>query len=268
MSESIDRRSLEQRVAVVTGAGNGIGAATAELLAVRGASVAVLDIDADAAHRTTERIREAGGHAVAVATDIGDAAQVDAAYTQIDSLLGPLDVLVNNAAALNLLEHDSAAADLDLDIARRTFDVNVVGVMSTIRGALARMTPRRRGSIVNLSSVSSLGGEIRLTAYGASKAAINQLTRAVATQYGRYGVRCNAIAPGLVNSRSGRVDDDRLAKYRRHHVTPDVGHPSDLAEVVAFLASDAASFVTGQLIAVDGGASTHLSWAAEDLPRV
>jgi NAD(P)-dependent dehydrogenase (short-subunit alcohol dehydrogenase family) len=129
------------------------------------------------------------------------------------------------------------------------------------------MLPAGRGSIVNCSSVSSLGGEFGQTAYGASKAAVNQFTRSVATQYGRLGIRCNAVAPGLTRTGSGRIDDDRLEKYRRHHATPYLGEPADIAHLIAFLASDAARFITGQVVAADGGASTHLSWAAEDFPR-
>lgn len=268
MTYTSDRRSLEGRIAVITGAGSGIGAATAMLLAQRGARVAILDIDGASARRTAEVIGTVGGTALALSTDIAEPSQVEQAFTSVDDTFGPTDILVNNAAALDLLARDGVAGESIDDIVRRTLDVNVVGVMSMIRSALARMTPSRRGSIVNLSSVSSLGGEVGMTAYGASKAAVNQLTRAVATQYGRFGIRCNAIAPGLVDSRSGRVSAERLEKYRRHHVTPDLGDPSDVAEVAAFLASDAASFITGQVIAVDGGASTHVSWAAEDLPRL
>jgi NAD(P)-dependent dehydrogenase (short-subunit alcohol dehydrogenase family) len=266
--ESRERTSLEGLVAIVTGAGNGIGAETSRLLARRGARVVVADIDSAAGGSTVDEIVATGGSAILSVADISAQDQVEATFAAAHEAYGRLDVLVNNAAALNLIAGDRLAAELDLENAKRTFEVNVAGVMAMTRAALRTMVPQRSGSIINFSSASSMGGEFGLTAYGASKAAVNQYTRAVATQYGRYGIRCNAIAPGLVNSKSGRVTPERLEKYRRHHVTPDIGKPSDVAEVVAFFASEASSFVTGQVLAVDGGATAHLSWAAEDLPAL
>jgi NAD(P)-dependent dehydrogenase (short-subunit alcohol dehydrogenase family) len=255
------------KVALVTGGARGIGLATCHLLAAGGASVVVVDRDQAAGELAVKAIRDRGGAAVSLGADVSSEQDVAAVFDHVQAAFGRLDVLVNNAAALNLLAQDKRAAEIDTANWRSAFDVNVTGTMMCTRGALQLMLPAGRGSIVNCSSVSSLGGEFGQTAYGASKAAVNQFTRSVATQYGRLGIRCNAVAPGLTRTGSGRVDDDGLGKYRRHHATPYLGEPADIAHLIAFLASDAARFITGQVVAADGGASTHLSWAAEDFPR-
>jgi NAD(P)-dependent dehydrogenase (short-subunit alcohol dehydrogenase family) len=259
-------RSRQHNVAVVTGGARGIGLATCQLLAAEGARVVVVDRDAAAGEAAAAVIREAGGQALALGADVSREDEVAAVFETVHGTFGGLDILVNNAAALNLLAGDHQAADIDAANWRATFDVNVTGTMICTRAALRQMLPSHRGAIVNCSSVSSLGGEFGQTAYGASKAAINQFTRSVATQYGRLGIRCNAVAPGLTQTSSGRVDVERLARYRRHHATAYLGEPADIARAIVFLASDAGRFVTGQVLTVDGGATSHLSWAAEDFP--
>jgi NAD(P)-dependent dehydrogenase (short-subunit alcohol dehydrogenase family) len=230
-------------------------------------TVIVVDRDATAGEAASTAIRDHGGTAVPLSADVSSEEEVTAVFESVRSMFGRLDILVNNAAALNLLAGDKRAADVDTANWRSTFDVNVTGTMMCTRAALRLMLPALRGSIVNCSSVSSLGGEFSQTAYGASKAAINQFTRSVSTQYGRFGIRCNAVAPGLTQTGSGRVDPDQLAKYQRHHATAYLGDPPDIAQAIAFLASDAARFITGQVLVADGGASSHLSWAAEDFSR-
>jgi NAD(P)-dependent dehydrogenase (short-subunit alcohol dehydrogenase family) len=254
----------QSMVAMVTGGARGIGLATAQLLAADGIRVVVVDRDAAAGEQAAVVIRDAGGEALPLSTDVSREEEVAALFEAVGDAFGRLDILVNNAAALNLLAGDNRAAEIDTANWRATFDVNVTGTMLCTRSALRLMLPAGRGAIVNCSSVSSLGGEFGQTAYGASKAAINQFTRAVATQYGRRGIRCNAVAPGLTQTRSGRVDSTRLARYRRHHATAYLGEPTDIARAITFLATDAGRFVTGQLLTVDGGATSHLSWAAED----
>jgi NAD(P)-dependent dehydrogenase (short-subunit alcohol dehydrogenase family) len=258
------RTDLKGRVALVTGAGKGIGAESSRLLAQRGAAVAVIDIDPQAASSVADAIVAAGGSALAIEADVSINDQVDKAVAATANAFGQIDILFNNAAALNLARGDRQAAQIDDQNWRDTLNVNLTGLMLFTRAVLLKMIPRKTGSIINCSSISSLGGEFGLTAYSASKAAINQFTRSVATQYGRSGIRCNGIAPGLIQSGSGRVSPERLEMYQRHHATPYLGEPADIAEAVAFLASDASRFITGHILVVDGGATAHASWSAEE----
>jgi NAD(P)-dependent dehydrogenase (short-subunit alcohol dehydrogenase family) len=258
------RTDLGGRVALVTGAGKGIGAESSRLLAQRGAAVAVVDIDREAASSVAEAIASAGGSAFAIEADVSRGDQVEKAVAATVGKFSQIDILFNNAAALNLARGDRLAAQIDDQNWQDTLNVNLTGLMFFTRAVLQHMVARKAGSIINCSSISSLGGEFGLTAYSASKAAINQFTRSVATQYGRSGIRCNGIAPGLIQSGSGRVSPERLKMYQRHHATPYLGEPGDIAEAVAFLASDASRFITGHILVVDGGATAHASWSAEE----
>ncbi|MGD9812282.1 MAG: SDR family NAD(P)-dependent oxidoreductase, partial [Sphingobium sp.] len=262
-------RDLDGRVAVIFGAGRAtaIGAHTGHMLARRGASVIISDIDGEAARSTAAAICDAGHRAIAVPADVSDEAQVRATIDAATSHFGKLDILFNNAAGLHLTAGDFFAGDIDVDNWRRTFEINTLGVMLACKHAIPVMLKGGGGSIINTSSGSSQGGELKLTAYSASKAAVNQFTRTVATQYGKRGIRCNAILPGMILTQAGRVTPEVQAQYLRHHLTPYVGEPDDIAHMVAFLASDAAKFVTGQLISVDGGIGAHIATFADDWER-
>jgi 3-oxoacyl-[acyl-carrier protein] reductase len=244
------------RVAVVTGAARGIGAATALQFASEGAAVAVLDLSADECSSVVEQIRSSGGTAVAYGCDVADEAQVDAVIDKVAAELGGVDVLVNNAGVLrdNLL-HKMSSSDWDT-----VMNVHLRGAFLCSRAAQRHMVPRRSGKIVNTSSVSALGNRGQAN-YAAAKAGIQGFTRTLAMELGPFGINVNAVAPGFIvtemtdatAARVGLSSEQMQAKAAEITPLRRVGQPSDIARVVAFLAGDAASFITGQTIYVDGG---------------
>jgi NAD(P)-dependent dehydrogenase (short-subunit alcohol dehydrogenase family) len=255
------RGKLEGKVAIVTGAASGIGRATARAMAAEGASVLVADVNRDGAQQVVREITAAGGAAQAQQTDVADEASVAAMIDAAVKAFGGLDVLHNNAAASDpaLLSRDLDIVDLDVAVLDRTFAVNLKGPLLGCKHAIPRMLARGGGSIVNTSSAAALVGDPVRTAYGASKAALDSLTRYVATQYGKRGIRCNSIAPGVIATPAlaANVPPEMIAVYERSHLTPRLGLPEDIAAAVVFLASDDAAFITGQTLSVDGGLLAH-----------
>ncbi|WP_300400458.1 SDR family NAD(P)-dependent oxidoreductase [Nocardioides sp.] len=249
---------LAGRVAVVTGAGSGIGAETARLLARRGATVVVSDLDEPAARAVVDELVDTGATATAVATDVSDEHQVRGLFARVRTDHGRLDVLHNNAAAMGLATRDPGAVRLDAEVWDATFAVNARGPFLGCKHGIPLMLDSGGGAIVNTSSISAEVGEATITAYGASKAAVSQLTRSVAAQWGKRGIRCNAVAAGLVLSPSGlQLPEALRAIYLRHTLTPYLGEPEDIAHVVAFLASDEARYITAQVVRADGGLTDH-----------
>jgi len=259
--------ALKDRVAIVFGSATGIGAACARTLADRGATVILADIAMEAAERTAARITAAGGQAAATRCDVSAEADVAAAVALAQTEFGRLDIVHNNAAAMHLVAKDRPVADEDVEHWDQTMAINLRGQMLGCKHAIPAMIRSGGGSIINTSSASALWGELMQTAYGVSKAAVAQLTRSVATQYGRKGIRCNAILPGLVTVERQGTGDTASAEFReslaRNHLTPYVGEPQDIANVVAFLASDDSRFVTGHLFSVDGGLTVHQAMYAD-----
>ncbi|MFI1996150.1 3-oxoacyl-ACP reductase FabG [Actinoplanes sp. NPDC020271] len=244
------------RVAIITGAARGIGAATALQFASEGAAVAVLDLNESDCADVVARIQAAGGTAIALGCDVADESQVDAAIDKVAAELGGVDVLVNNAGVTrdNLL-HKMPASDWDL-----VMNVHLRGAFLCSRAAQRHMVPKRSGKIVNTSSVSALGNRGQAN-YAAAKAGIQGLTRTLAMELGPFNINVNAVAPGFIvtemtdatAARIGVSAADMQAKAAEITPLRRVGHPEDIAKVVAFLAGDAASFVTGQTVYVDGG---------------
>ncbi|GAA2702967.1 MULTISPECIES: 3-oxoacyl-ACP reductase FabG [Actinoplanes] len=244
------------RVAIVTGAARGIGAATALQFASEGAAVAVLDLDESDCAGIVGRIRAAGGTAIALGCDVADEAQVDAAVDKVAAELGGVDVLVNNAGVTrdNLL-HKMSAGDWDL-----VMNVHLRGAFLCSRAVQRHMVPKRYGKIINTSSVSALGNRGQAN-YATAKAGIQGLTRTLAMELGPFNINVNAVAPGFIATemtdataaRIGLSAADMQAKAAEITPLRRVGQPEDIARVVAFLAGDAASFVTGQTLYVDGG---------------
>ena len=253
---------LIDKVAIVTGGGGGIGGATARALAAEGAAVVVVDIDEAAAGRTEATIVEGGGQAAAFGADLSDEDQVIAAVATTMTRFGRIDVLHNNAALTDsdFLMRDTSVTDLSLDVWERTMAVNLRSQMLTCKHVVPEMVRGGGGSIINMSSGASLKGDRTRTAYGVSKAGVNALTMYVATSHGKQGIRVNTILPGLVitDAVQAHLNEKMLAGLGKATLTPSVGQPEDIADVVVFLASDESRYITGQMIAVDGGMSAHV----------
>ena len=250
------------KVAVVTGAASGIGRATAELLAAEGASVVVADIDGDGAQVVARGIAEAGGQARAVTADVSDEAQVAAMIATAVEAFGALHVLHNNAA-LNRgegLARDRGVDSLDLGVWDRSLEVNLTGTMLPCKHAVPEMIRAGGGSIINTASNLALAGDPDQSAYPAAKAGVIGLTKAVATAYGRFGIRCNVLSPGMIMTPAvtSSVPPDVIDAIAAHNLLPRLGQPEDMAQAVLFFASDESSFITGQTVCVDGGQLTHL----------
>jgi NAD(P)-dependent dehydrogenase (short-subunit alcohol dehydrogenase family) len=261
---------LSGKVAIVTGAASyhgdddlsrpGQGSESAQTLARLGAAVVLADINGDAAERRAEQIRADGGDAFAVATDVTDEAQVKRMVQTAVDEFGRLDILHNNAANLYALfdPGDPDITQMEVDAWELLMRNLLLAYMLGCKHAIPAMVANGGGSIICMSSISGMVGEPNLTIYGVAKAGINQLVRAVSAQWGKQGIRCNAVAPGLILSPpSLGLGEELIGEYTRQSDTPYVGQPLDTAKVVAFLASDAARYITGQVIPVDGGLIEH-----------
>lgn len=239
------------RVALVTGgAGDGIGSATALRLAEAGASVVVVDEHEARTREVSARIAEkTGARVLGMPGDIANRARMDAILAQTADELGPVDILVNNAA-LNVL---GDVVDIAPEQWDRVVDVDLTACFYLIRQCLPAMQERGRGSIVNISSVAGYLGSGREGPYAAAKAALHSLTRSVAFEAGPSGVRCNAVATGIIWSKFVRKYADSLKPEVARTPLRRIGDPEDVAELVAFLCSERSSFITGETINISGG---------------
>jgi NAD(P)-dependent dehydrogenase (short-subunit alcohol dehydrogenase family) len=246
---------LEAKVAIVTGGGSGIGEATARLMAREGASVVVADIDIAAARRVAGEL--AG--AIAVETDVSDESSVISMVEATVESFGGLDVLHNNATG-GATGPDTDIVTLDMADFDRIVAVNLKAMFMGYKHAIPRMLASGGGSIVNTASIEAFFGRGLRPAYGASKAGVAHLTKSVASQYGRRGIRCNAVAPGLVLTPAvARLySPEQLDASLPLYPMPRLCQPSDVANAVVFLASDDAGYVNGTTLMVDGGASIYL----------
>jgi 3-oxoacyl-[acyl-carrier protein] reductase len=246
----------QPRVAIVTGAARGLGAATARRLAEDGMAVAVVDLDAQSAAVTAAAITDAGGRALAIGADVTDAAQVEAAVRRTADTLGAPTVLVNNAGITrdNLIFKMS---ETDWDA---VMSVHLKGSFLVTRAAQRYMVEARYGRIINLSSTSALGNRGQVN-YAAAKAGLQGFTKTLAIELGKFGITANAVAPGFIATdmnravakRLGIAWDDYMASFAREIPVQRAGIPDDVAHAVSFLAGERAGFVSGQVLYVAGG---------------
>ena len=252
---------FDGRVAWVTGAGNGIGRAIALRLAEEGAAMGVATLLSEEADEVVAACLDRGARACAAVGDLGEPSVVLAAYEQIASALGQIDVLVNNVGIgprAPFLESDDA-------LYQRVFAVNFMAAVRAARLALPAMLERGRGCVVNIASAQGEFGWPGFSAYSASKGALTAWTRQLANELGDQGVRFNSVIPGatitpMQQARMAQEGEDLLHRSVNLHIIPRLGTPEEVAAAVAFLASDDASFVTGTTLVADGGTLVKAHW--------
>ncbi len=251
---------VEAKVCIVTGAGSGIGRASALRLGEEGGRVLCADLNEVSASETATMINAASGEALARGVDVSSSAQVDAMIAAAIEAWGRVDVLVNNAG-VNLPGVLHEVSDETID---RTLDVNVKGQIYGCRSVIPTMLVQGGGSIVNISSVNGIVSEPFLAVYSASKGASVMLTKGVALDYAKRGIRCNVICPGWVDTPINYAHAEMLGGLQHVYDTIDSfqpigrpGTPREIANVVLFLASDESSFMTGSVVAVDGGMTSQ-----------
>lgn len=248
------------KVCVVTGAGSGIGRATALGLAQRGGKVVVADVNGDAAVSVVAEIAAGGGTAIAVTADMTQPGQIDAMLDRAVETYGRLDVLHNNAFGVpSTLQGRRMArvGDMDQNVWDYTLQVGLTAVMQATRSVLPIMQRQGGGAIVNTASISGLFGDYGIAAYNAMKAGVVNFTRVVAMEYAPYNIRCNCICPGAIDTPLLRRSLDTIQGFAQATVAVipmgRLGRPEEMANVVMFLASDLASYVTGAAFVADGG---------------
>ncbi len=250
---------LQDKNAIVTGSGNGIGRAIAQRFASEGAKVTVAELEEESGRETVELIEQAGGTAVFVQTDTSDSASVKAAMAAALAAHGEIDLLVNNAAAFVF----GKIEDVTHDDWMKVFGVNVIGYANCVREVLPSMRRSNGGAIVNLASVSSFIAQPGFIPYNASKGAVAQLTRCLAMDLAEDNIRVNAVCPGTIRTRAtdrhiaslGLDPEEAYVDFGKNSILKRMGTPDEIASGVLFLASDEASFMTGAHIVIDGGAT-------------
>ena len=253
---------LDGKIALITGAASGIGAATAQLFAVEGAVVILADVDETGGRRVADEI---GPRGVFYRADVGNPREVESMVTFAVEKFGRLDVLHNNVATAGAV---APVGDMPIEAWQRAISVSLSGVFYGMRFALPQMVAQGGGAIVNTASVSGLAADYMLGAYNAAKAGVINLTRTAAIEYARKNIRVNAVCPGSVATPPllhalGEGDGRRLLED--HHPIGRLGLPEEIARVVLFLASDDSSFMTGSIVVADGGISAHTGFFGHPL---
>ena len=246
---------LQNKIAIVTGAASGMGRSIAQLYAAEGAKVVVSDINLEAAEHVVQEIQEAGGEAFAIQTNVTSEEDIQILVDMTVEKYGTLDILVNNAG---IMDGFVPAGDLTDELWERVFAINTTGPMRSIRKSLPIFIEKGHGVIVNVASAGGLNGSRAGIAYTASKHAVVGMTKNIGFQYAAKGIRCNAIAPGAVETNIGASmgQPNEFGVERSMagiNLNPRVGKPEEIAKVALFLASDDASFVNGVVLVADAG---------------
>ena len=249
-------RGLDGKTVVVTGGGGGIGGATCRRFAAAGAKVAVLDLNPAAAGKTADVIASSGGRAVAIACDITQRADVDAAVAKAENALGPIDVLINNAG-WDVFKPFTKTQPVDWE---RLIAINLTGALHMHHAVLPGMVARKAGRIVNIASDAVRVGSSGEAVYAACKGGIVSFSKTIAREHARHGITVNVVCPGPTDTalfadyKQGAGDPDKLEEaFRRAIPLGRIGQPDDLPGAILFFASDEASYVTGQVLSVSGG---------------
>jgi len=248
-------KQFEGKLAFITGAGSGIGAATARLLARRGAALALVDIDGNAVQGVVDEILAAGGKAKALRVDVADARSVEVAVQEAATEYGGLDLAVNAAGIVGSLK---PCGDYDIAEWQRIIGVNLTGVFLCMRFEVLQMLKRGGGAIVNLSSIMGRNSNPGIVAYAASKHGVEGATKAAALDYATQGIRVNAVAPGYVDTPliRGRSVSSQQGSANAHPIGR-IAQPEEIAELITFLLSPQAAFITGSVHLIDGGYSAR-----------
>lgn len=251
-------KKLVNKVALITGASSGIGKATAERFVKEGAKVVIADHNIERAEKLASSLRDNQFHAQAIHYEATEPKCAINAVHKTLEFYGSIDCIVNNVGGSDL-SRDLDVEHLDIKYFDEVMHTNLRSMLALSQAALPHMKGKGDGSIINVASIGGLLGDFRGTLYGISKAGVINLTRYLATQYGKYGIRCNGVAPGLVLTPAAidnltPADRDTFLKY---NTLPYAGKPEDIAGTITFLASEDARYISGQTIIADGGMSCH-----------
>lgn len=245
---------VQNKVALITGAASGIGLASAKLLAKEGAKVVIADFNEAGAEEAVKEIRANGGEASSIFLDAGQPESIKTAVHYTVNTYGAIHILFNNVGSTNM-QKDLDVVQMDLDEWDRLMNLNTKSVLLGCKYAIPFMQQAGGGSIINTASMSAFASDAIRTAYGASKAAVVNLTSYIATQYGKDNIRCNAVAPGLILTPAAKnnMAPEVLDIFKKYNALPYNGEPDDIGYTVLFLASDESKYMTGQTLQVEGG---------------
>ena len=254
---------LQDKVAIVTGSTSGIGVGIAHLFAAEGAKVIICGRRQERGQAVVDEIAKEGGFASYHFMDMTDTDSVEKLFADTAEQFGKIDVLVNNAANVGL--KDGRVDELTLEMWDKVFQSDMRGTFYATKCALPHMQKNNGGSIINIGSMASCGGDLGSTAYACAKAGVDMLTKSTALQYGKAGIRCNCVRPGLIVTPENEAHVPQVLKdiFLNNIMVDRYGAPQDIANMCLYLASDESEYFTGQVVTVDGGLNAHVSTVGE-----